>query len=242
MNRRDHGQEDQQRQVGHSRHLGAGSTSSPITAEGRPKTGWGGCDTTWRNGSRTEELRQQLVTILSSFEACGQVHFAAFGTLIGVMRHGGMNHRETDNDLGVFTRVGISCELELQARGMAVFQETPGGITRVCKRCTETCAKGRGDRHAYTDIYTFDWIDSFFNRAQWINPNPYYISKQLRTVPFLSGTIPIPNDAERILTILYGKWQAPGEIHADFCFCEWAALFLPLTVLLLLLLYGMYCL
>lgn len=164
-------------------------------------------------------LVEQLLEIHEAFAGCNEAHYLLFGTLIGVLRDGGINKLENDNDLGIFETPSRCFIREMQKRGMVMFAASNTLIRphmQVCKRCKEPlCATSSSNAAGYTDLYLLPFVRHYIKEREWPTLNPYQIADTYRNVSCFGTTMPIPTDATKILDIIYGDWHTPASTHGN---------------------------
>ena len=135
---------------------------SPIAIVRETPVGWGkqwnGCKPRIGAG-RTNTLNQQLLKVIDALEELHIDYYVSFGTLIGVLRDGGMNPNEVDNDI-VITRLNMTLDVYrvFHKHGLHIFLQD---VWRVC-------FTGGGARYAAWDVsHYYPYTDIYDRSTMW---------------------------------------------------------------------------
>ena len=162
---------------------------------------WHGCAPRIVTG-RTNTLKQQLLKAIDVLEELHIDYYVGFGTLIGVLRDGGMNANEVDNDI-VITRLSMSPNVYnvFHNHGLHVFLQD---VWRVC-------FAGGGARRAAWDVSNYyPYTDIYDKSAMWrlFKINSDMKNRTNITVFNRNISVPSPRIRNRIL-MRYKNWRVP---------------------------------
>lgn len=151
----------------------------------------------------------------------GYVYFANYGTLLGVTREQG--YIEGDDDIDFAISAGGARPEDL----IELFADAPdfkfwygfewnGRITELTFSCLEV----------HVDFF-FQYIEDGVNYSHWYDPvdgrwfdaegfrfpfrRPIPIAKDVRDITVNGCVIPVPSNADEILTSCYGDWRTPVD-------------------------------
>lgn len=163
------------------------------------------------------EIFNRIHEIMS---AHGYPYFANYGTLLGVVREGGFIKYDGDVDFSI-------------PAGTVSPSELMDAITEASGFSFKLAYEWRGRITEITFVYKGVEIDFFFqyqeggvNYSHWYEPvdcssdceggayafrRPIPVARNIKDVSVRGGVVPIPENADEILTSAYGDWRVPRD-------------------------------